>query len=223
MNLALTSDFPSTANQVVVDRMRSTGRCPRVAWIPPFTAMGRARFPAAQKLFESYGFSDVEYCDTDEEPNEGQLTCLDEYDVVYLTGGDPIGFRRNILRAGLSSRLQQCLVMGRLIVGASGGSMQLTRIVSLFRLLTTSLEEVFANRGEYEALGVVGYELLPHLNRFELPFLETVRCYSERVVHDVIALADGAAVLHTSGEDYRCIGQAVRFRKGVMAPIDAAV
>jgi len=87
----------------------------------------------------------------------------------------------------------------------------------------TSLEEVFANRGEYEALGVVGYELLPHLNRFELPFLETVRCYSERVVHDVIALADGAAVLHTSGEDYRCIGQAVRFRKGVMAPIDAAV
>ena len=136
MNLALTSDFPSTANQVVVDRMRSTGRCPRVAWIPPFTAMGRARFPAAQKLFESYGFSDVEYCDIDEEPNEGQLTCLDEYDVVYLTGGDPIGFRRNILRAGLSSRLQQCLVVGRLIVGASGGSMQLTRIVSLFRLLT---------------------------------------------------------------------------------------
>jgi len=222
MNLALTSDFPSTANQVVVNRMRSTGRCPRVAWIPPFTAMGRTRFPAAQKLFESYGFSDVEYCDIDEEPNERQLARLDEYDVVYLTGGDPIGFRRNFLRAGLPSRLRHRLAVGGMIVGASGGSMQLTRNVSLFRLLTTPLEEVFANRGDYEALGFVGYELLPHLNRFEPPFLETVRLYSQRVAHDVIALADGAAVLHTSGEDYRCVGQAARFRKGVMAPIEGA-
>jgi len=222
MNLALTSDFPATANQVVVNRMRSTGRCPRVAWIPPFTAMGRTRFPAAQKLFESYGFSDVEYCDIDEEPNERQLARLDEYDVVYLTGGDPIGFLRNILRAGLPSRLRHRLAVGGLIVGASGGSMQLTRNVSLFRLRSMPLEEVFANRGKYKALGVVGNELLPHVNRFEPPFLETVRRYSERVAHDVIALADGAAVLHTSSEDYRCVGQAVRFRKGDMARIEGA-
>jgi len=102
--------------------------------------------------------------------------------------------------------------------------MQLTRNVSLFRLLTTTLEEVFANRGEYEELGVVSYELLPHLNRFKPPFLETVRRYSERVAHDVIAIADGAAVLHTStrGNDYRCVGQAVGFRNGVMAPIEGA-
>lgn len=202
--------------------MKSRNQRPRIAWIPPFTKMGRERFPVAQALFESHGFPDLDYCDIDEELNEGQLARLDEYDVVYLTGGDPIGFRRNILHAGLPSRLRQCLMVGRLLVGASGGSMQLTRNVSLFRLLTTALEEVLANRGEYEALGVVGLELLPHLNRFEPPFLETVRCYSERVAHDVIALAGGAAVLHTSGEDCRCIGQAVRFRKGVMAPIDAA-
>jgi hypothetical protein len=34
--------------------------------------------------------------------------------------------------------------------------------------------------------------------------------------------ADGAAVLHTSSEDYKCVGQAVRFRKGIMAPIEGA-
>ncbi len=37
-----------------------------------------------------------------------------------------------------------------------------------------------------------------------------------------LALADGAAVLHTSSEDYKCVGQAVRFRKGIMAPIEGA-
>jgi len=222
LNLALTSDFPSTANQAVIDRIRGSAPSPRVAWIPPLTGMGRERFPAARQQFESYGFPALEYCDIDEEPNEGQLARLDQYDVIYMTGGDPIAFRRNILRAGLPRRLREYLTAGRLIVAASGGSMQLTMNVSLFRLLTEAFDEVVATRGEYEALGVVGYELLPHLNRFEPSFVETVRRYSERVPHDVIALADGAALVHASGDEYQPIGQVVRFRHGVMTAIEAA-
>jgi peptidase E len=149
------------------------------------------------------------------------LARLDQYDIIYLSGGDPIGFRRNIQRVGLPAQLRQYLASGRLIVGASGGSMQLTPNVSLFRLLTVPLDEVFANRGEYEALGVVGYEILPHLNKFESSFLETVRRYSERVAHDVIALADGAVVLHATANDYSCVGRAVRFHAGTITPIAA--
>jgi peptidase E len=222
LNIALTSDLPSTANQVVFDFMRNGRSCPRIAWVPPFTSMGRERFPAAQELFAAYGFSDLEYCDIDEELNEEQLAGLNQYDIIYLTGGDPIGFRRNILRAGLAARLRQCLEAGRLIVTASGGSMQLTKNVSLFRLLTCPLDEVLANRGAYEALSVVGYEILPHLNRFENSFLETVRRYSERVAHDVIALADGAALLHMDCDAYKCVGQVSRFRNGVITPIETA-
>ena len=44
--------------------------------------------------------------DIDEAPNAAQLASLATYDIVYLTGGDPIGFRRNILRAGLPARLR---------------------------------------------------------------------------------------------------------------------
>jgi len=220
LNLALTSDFPSTANQTVIDRMKASGPSPRVAWIPPLTGMGRERFPAARQLFESYGFPALEYCDIDEEANEEQLARLDQYDVIYLTGGDPIAFRRNILRAGLAMRLRRCLAAARLIVAASGGSMQLTKNVSLFRLLTVTLDEVFATRGEYEALGFVGYEILPHLNRLEPSFVETVRRYSERVPHDIIALADGAAVVHAVADEYRLVGQAARFRNGEMTMIE---
>jgi len=182
LNLALTSDFPATANQAVIDRMSGCVPSPRIAWIPPLTGMGRERFPAAQKLFESYGFPVLEYCDIDEEPDEGQLARLDEYDVIYLTGGDPIAFRRNILRAGLPMRLRKCLAAGRLIVAASGGSMQLTKNVSLFRLLTETLDEVVVNRGEYDALAVVGYEILPHLNRFE-PAKEATMPTNIRIIH----------------------------------------
>ena len=188
--------------------------------MPPFTKTGRERFSAARRSFASHGFSDLDYCDIDEEPNEEQLARLVEYDVIYLTGGDPIGFRRNLLRLGLPERLRECLAAGRLIVGASGGSMQLTKNVSLFRLAASSVEEVIATRGEYEALGVVDYEVLPHLNRCEPRLLETVRRYSEHVPHDIIALADGSALLHSSSDARTHIGSVARFRSGVMAPIE---
>jgi peptidase E len=223
MNLALTSDFPSTPNPLVFDSIRRASPRPRIAWIPPFTTVGRERFPAARALFGVHGFADVEYCDIDEAPDERQLAHLDRYDVVYLTGGDPIGFRRNILRTGLAGPLRRSLAAGRLIVAASGGSMQLTRNVSLFRLLTASLDDVLAHHGEYEGLGLVGYEILPHLNRLNASFLENVRRYSEGVAHDVVALADGAAVLHAGGEGYTCAGEAARFRSGARMPIEQSV
>ena len=92
--------------------------------------------------------------------------------------------------------------------------MQFTKNVSLFRLLTISLDKVLAERHEYEALGKVNFEIVPHVNRLEASFLEKVRCYSERIAHDVIGLADGAAVLFANSDDYLCTGHVTRFRKG---------
>lgn len=221
MNLALTSDFPSTANPAVLDRMRSKGVRPRIAWIPPFSVTGRERFPGARELFASYGFTALEYCDIDEAPDGTQLAGLEQYDIIYLTGGNPIEFRRRIIRSGLASRLQQCLAAGSLIIGASGGALQLTRNVSLFRLVDEPLDQVLAEHHEYVGLNFVGYEFLPHLNRLESSFLDKVRGYSERLAHDIIALSDGAAVLHTTSDDFQCVGGAARFHSGVMMPIEA--
>jgi len=222
VNLALTSDFPSTAIAAVIELMQSISRRARLAWIPPFTAIGREQFVAAKALFASYGFSDVSYCDIDESPDRSVLAHLAEFDIVYLTGGDPIGFRRNLFRAELPARLSACVAAGCLVVGASGGAMQLTKNISLYRLLTESLDDVVATHREYEALGFVDYEVLPHLNRFGPAFVETVRQYSERVAHDVLGLADGAAVLHTGSGAFRCVGRAARFRRGTVTAIGAA-
>jgi peptidase E len=202
--------------------MRNRHRHPRIAWIPPFTNTGREHFSRAKSQFETYGFSNLEYCDIDEEPNELQFAALDQYDVIYLSGGDPIGFHRNILRSGLSTQLKQALIAGCLIVAASGGSMQLTKNISLFRLLSTPLDKVLAERHEFDALGIVDYEILPHVNQLESSFLEKVRCYSEQIDYDVIGLADGAALLYKNAEDYLCVGQVTRFHKGEVNLIEAA-
>jgi peptidase E len=121
-----------------------------------------------------------------------------------------------------SGRLRQCLGAGRLVVAASGGSMQLTQNVSRFRLMTGTIDDVLGQRTDYQALGMVGYELLPHLNTYDPQFLEQVRLSSERVDRDIIAFHDGAAVIHTSRDQYHCVGHVERFRNGVVSAIDPA-
>jgi peptidase E len=221
--LALTSDFPSTAIGEVFDFMRLSGPRPRIAWMPPFTRTGRECFPLAQALFAAQGFADLEFCDIDDDPNQEQLARLERYDVIYLSGGDPIGFRKNLHRSGADAGLRRFRDAGLPMVGASGGAMQLTKNVSLYCLLTSSLDEVLRDRKNYEGLGFVDYELLPHLNRFEPSFVETVRRYSKGVSHDVIGLADGAALLHYGLDAYRVHGRAVLFRHGEIMQIEAGL
>lgn len=221
-NVIVTSDFPSTATPAIFERMRSRSVDPRIAWIPPATRTGRPRFPIAQKVWGAYGFSKLEYCDIDEQPDSQKLAGLAGYDVIYLSGGEPLAFRHNILKMDLAARFEECVAAGHLLVGASGGAMQLTQNLSLFRLLTVDLGKVLSERERYRALGVVDYEVLPHADRFDLPFLEAVQQYSEHVPHDVIALADGAAVLHKSRTDFECIGPVVIFRRGGIIPVQGA-
>jgi peptidase E len=222
LNLALTSDFPSTANHDLVARIHAVSRNPRIAWVAPSPSTGRPRFLSAQVAFRALGVEHLEYVDIDSEPTAGQFALLDLYDVVYLTGGDPIVFRQNLQRSGFATRLRDFAAAGRLVVGASGGAMQLTKNVSLFRLSSDSVDDVVSKRAEFDGLGLVGYELLPHLNKHDASFLEKVRRYSESIPHDIVALEDGAALLCDDDDDCRCFGQGVRYRGGVWGSIEAA-
>jgi peptidase E len=214
MNLILTSDFPTTPNERVAARMRTTARDPRIAWVPPFTDTAHTRFHDATRAFNTLGFKQVECVDIDEERDEVQIAYLHEFDVIYLSGGDPIRFRHNAIRSGLSGRLRQCIAANRLIVAASGGALLLTPNVSLFRLQDESLEDVLATRDRFSALGAVNYELLPHLHRWDAGFLAKVRSYSQGVEHEVIALADGGAIVHAGDDAVERLGKVTRYRKG---------
>ena len=214
MNLILTSDFPSTANATVVERIRSVALDPRIAWIPPFTDQDGAHFSEAGRLFGQAGFDQLEHLDIDEDLDQVQLAYLHEFDVIYLSGGDPVRFRYNAIRAGLSGRLRQCAALGRLIVGASGGALLLTPNVSLFRLQTESVEDVVATRGRFAALGAVTFELLPHANRVDAAFIDKVRRYTEKTATDVVAVGDGGAIFATSPDAFDHVGPITRYRGG---------
>ena len=212
MKLILTSDFPTSAHPTVVESIRATGREPRIAWIPPDTDGGEAHFDDACRRFAALGFARLEYCDIDRRKDDVALAYLHEFDVVYLSGGDPLKFRYNLLRAGLGGRLRQCVAAGRLIVAASGGALLLTPNVSLFRLESESVDEVLATRRRYDALAAVPYEFVPHANRLDDAMLEKVREYAGRVENEVIGVADGGALVHGRAETFEPLGEIVRFR-----------
>jgi dipeptidase E len=221
MNLILTSDFPATANAAVVERIRAVASEPRIAWIPAFTDKDGVHFAEAERLFSAVGLEQLEYLDIDEDLDQVQLAYLHEFDVIYLSSGDPVRFRYNAMRAGLAGRLRQCAGLGRLIVGASGGASLLTPNVSLFRLQNESVEEVLATRGRFSAMGVVAFELLPHANRLAAAAIDKVRRYTEQSDIDVVAVADGGAIFPTSSGEFEHVGMFTRYRRGEIIASDS--
>jgi peptidase E len=214
MNLILTSDFPSTSHARISERMRATGAAPRIAWIPPSTDAAGTQFAAARARFTVLGFHQLECVDIDDDRDEVQIAYLHEFDVIYLSGGDPVRFRHNAIRSGLAGRLRQCIASNRLIIGASSGALLLTPNVSLYRLAHDSLEDVLTTRGRFDALAVVAYELLPHLHRWDASFLAKVRDYSRALDHDIVCLPDGAAMFHSGDDAVESSGAVLRYRKG---------
>ena len=218
MKLLLTSDFPLSRNEIILEHIRSKGSNPRIAWIPPFSKEGHERFPKAKESFKSFGFTNLDFIDIDEDLDERQLDYLNKYDVIYLTGGNPISFKQNILQSGLESHLLNLIVEDTLIMGASGGSMQFTKNVSLFRLVTETVEQVIREHPNYEGLNIVNYEFLPHYNSMESSFIEKVSEYSKGIDHDIVSITDGSAIFHNNNEIVY-IGNTVRFHDGNMITI----
>jgi peptidase E len=213
MNLVLTSNLPSTPIEAVYQLMRQLGEQPRIAWIPPFEDIGNRHFAEAKMLFEAHGFKRLESFNIGIGGSESPAP-LEEFDLIYLSGGDPVKFRAHLLQSNLVTHLRNCIDNGKMIVASSGGSMQLAQNISTFRLLNLEVEHVIAQRNEYGAIGIVPYEFLPHLNAHDGSFLEKVRKYSQAISHPVIGIEDGGALIHISRDEYQLIGRASIFHYG---------
>lgn len=222
--LILTSGFPATPVPAVAARIAASAPAPRVAWIAPLTAPGRAAFTIGCGQFAALGITAVEYCDIDEETDDVQLAYLREFDVVYLADGDAVRFRYNMLRTGLGGRLRQAIAAGRLLIGDGSGATLFTPNVSAARLPVEPLAEVMTTRERYGGLGLVEVEVLPHLASLSAEVIQAVRGYSAAIPHDLLTLAPGAALLAAPGAALETHGVIVRYRAGeVVPPVDAAV
>ena len=195
MRIVLTSNFPRPGNERVADYLRATCGMSSIAWCA--AQPDAVRFADAQAEFSAYGFDDLRWLSAD------------RASAIYLSGGDPLVFRAALLRSPLPA---QCAAT---LVGASGGAMQLTPNLSLFRLLQHDVSQVLEQRRDHAALGLVPFEILPHHDRQSPELLAAVRQYSAAIDNDIWCLADGAAVVQEADGSIGCIGQARCLRGGV--------
>ena len=195
MRLVLTSNFPRPGNERVADCLRAIEGLSSIAWVA--ARSDAARFAEAQGEFSAYGFDDV------------RLLSADPASAIYLSGGDPLAFRAALLQSPLPAQRFATLV------GASGGAMQLTPNLSLFRLMHHGVRLVLEQRDDHPAMGLVPFEILPHHDRQTPALLAAVRQYSAAIDNDIWCLADGAAVMHEADGSIVCLGDARCLRGGV--------
>lgn len=212
MSLILASECSAIGSAEVVERMRQAAARPRIAWVASPTTWARAAAAEVTARLQAHGFDPPEYCDVDEDADQVQLAYLHEFDVICVCGEDAVRYRYNMMRTGLGGRLRRCAASGRLIVAAGAGSQLFTPTVSLARVMTSPLSEVLAERGRYDALGAVSYEVLPQADRCDAATLEGVRRYAEGAGVDVVALSAGAALLVTDRDTFEAVGGVTRLR-----------
>jgi peptidase E len=213
VDLILTSDFPSSLSPEVIARLHACGARARVASIAPGASSRLVHLPLARRRFRSCGVIHLEFVDAGA-PRPELHDLAERFDAIYLSGGNPLLFRQRLEDSGLGEQVRAFAATDRPVIAASGGAMQLTPNVSLYRLLSASPERVLSERASFDALGLTSFEILPHLNRHDSSFLDLVARYSERLDRDVIALADGAAVVCRDGRVSQCIGRVVRYSNG---------
>ena len=195
MRIVLTSNFPRPGNERVADYLRAIECLSSIAWCA--AGPDAMRFADAQAEFSGYGFDDVRWLSAD------------AASAVYLSGGDPLAFRAALLQSPLPAQRFATLV------GASGGAMQLTPNLSLFRLTHHDVRLVLEQRDDHAAMGLVPFEILPHHDRQAPELLAAVRQYSAAIDNDIWCLADGAAVVREADGSIVCIGEARCLRGGV--------
>jgi peptidase E len=208
MRIILTSNFPRPGNDAVAAYLRDEAGMSHVAWIS--AASDPQRLESARAEFAGYGFRDLAPLPLTTEPLPGLAAST----ALYFSGGDPLAFRAVLAGSAIESWITNPRSGLRVLIGASGGAMQFTRNISLFRLTAHSLQDVLTQRANHRALGLVPFEILPHFDRQPAELVEAARRYSEHVDHAIWCLADGAALIATSDHAPATIGAVSCLRGG---------
>lgn len=184
----LTSNFPRSGNDEVARLLSDARVFGPVAWMAP--EPDAERFACAEAEFAQLGLGPLV------DISSVGAAAIVGVAAVYLSGGNPLAFRDRLRETGVAAwlRLNLASATPLPVIAASGGAMQLTRNLSVFRLLSFPLEQVLGERDAFAGLGLVDCEVIPHFDQHPAPLLDAARDYSMRVGRPVFGLPDGSAV-----------------------------
>jgi len=134
----------------------------KVGYIPSTQDKDKKYFRTKVDYYQNYGISDIMFFDLYAEFTSNNINKLMECDIIHLSAGNPIEFRKAIKHRKMEQVLWQYYQSGGMIVGVSGGAVQLGQSTRLFHLFKGS-DCVESS----ETLKMVNFEFLPPLQSLE--------------------------------------------------------
>jgi dipeptidase E len=216
--LVLYSDQGSDGNEKVHARLLDLIQKPgaRVGYIPACGDKERKYYQKNCEYYQALGFDDFFFFDLDDEYDPSKVDELLACDIIHLSAGDPLYFLQNIKKRNFVGVLRHYADQGGICVGVSGGSLQLTKTVAIYKSFIGGLNGI--TQSDYaglSALSLVDFEFLPHYNRLSQDFIDTVKAYSVKFASLIYACRDGDGILV---QDHRIelIGNVIRIENGVV-------
>jgi dipeptidase E len=161
----------------------------KVGYIPCTEDKEKNFFRTKTDYYQSYGIQDILFFDLYSEFNPLLIEDLLNCDIIHLSAGNPIEFRKAIKQRNMEKVLFDYFNNGGTIVGVSGGAVQLGRTTTLFQLFIGDKDE------NLEALQLVDFEFSPHYNRWNEDYKRDVLDYVKTTGTTVYAGNDGDGII----------------------------
>ncbi len=147
--------------------------------------------------FEDLSFKNVDYIDLEfEEANK-----LEEYDVVFLNGGNPFFLLYHMKKSGADKIIKKMAAREKVIVGASAGSMVLGDTIGYVTELNkiVNFEDMnFMGMKDFSGLGFSEFKIFPHYERMSERVEDLnaqLRRLEQETGWDLKRLSDNEAIL----------------------------
>lgn len=147
----------------------------------------------------------IDYFDLSDAFTDDILAGLSSYAAIYLSGGNTFTFMDRARKRGLQTVLEQYLVNGGVLVGASAGSIMCTPSIELAKFG----DENEVGMTDFSGFGFVDFEFHPHFTDepSERERLAEYKCAHGR---EIYMCKDGAG-LHVSDSGVEAFGEVSKY------------
>ncbi len=210
MNLAFYSDAKPDQNKsfdIEVVKLMPNKEA-RWAFIPSQTDSDRKYYRRFIDYYSSLEYRNFEYLDFDLEFEQNNLARLNEFDAVYLSGGNTFYFLSRIKQTGADSALRDFAKLpGKVLVGVSAGAMIMTPTIMntvIQHQIKGDFEELNkCGLTDYSGLALVNFEFVPHFTVESKG--EMIKKYVPQTNNKVYGCPDGSGII-VSGINAHLIG-----------------
>lgn len=166
----------------------------KIGYIPSTEDKEKKHFHKKAHYYQTYGYRNSVFFDLYDEFDFSKIENLLECDIIHLSAGNPIEFSKAIERRQFKQVLRNYVDQGGIVVGVSGGAVQLGNSIQLFQLFIEDDDD------ELETLQLVDFEFLPHYNRWSAEYKRKVHHYVKTTKKIVYAGNDGDGIIVENGK-----------------------